>query len=303
MNKTGIINYLFMGKPDFLIADTLDSKKVGTLLFLITAFTHTAIAQPGKYATVNGLHMYYEIHGTGKPLVLIHGAASTIQTTFGRVLPSLAKTHKIIAVELQAHGHSDNRDGRQITFEQDADDVAALLQVLHIDHADVFGFSNGGTTALQFAIRHPELVSKLIIASSMYKRVGVAPEFWQGMDNASFKDMPDEYKAAFLAINPSQDALHTMFNQCAGRMQHFTDIPDESISALRGPALILSGDKDVPLPEHAVEMYRRIPHATLAIFPGGHGTYMGELTTLKAAHNPPVALPVIEDFLSKPISK
>jgi len=264
---------------------------------------NAAIAQTGKYATVNGLHMYYEIHGTGKPLVLIHGAASTIQTTFGRLIPSLAKTHKIIAVELQAHGHSDNRDGRQITFEQDADDVATLLQQLHIDNADIFGFSNGGTTALQIAIRHPELVNKLIIASSMYKRAGVAPEFWQGMNNANFKDMPDEYKQTFLAINPSQDALHIMFNQCANRMQHFTDIPDESISSIQAPALILIGDKDVPLPEHAVEMYRRMPHARLSIFPGGHGTFMGEIITSKATNNPPVALPVIEDYLNEPGKK
>jgi pimeloyl-ACP methyl ester carboxylesterase len=264
---------------------------------------NTTMAQTGKYATVNGLHMYYEIHGTGKPLVLIHGAASTIQTTFGRLIPALEKKYKIIAVELQAHGHSDNRDGRQITFEQDADDVAALLQQLHIDHADIFGFSNGGTTALQIAIRHPELANKLIIASSMYKRAGVAPAFWQGMKNASFKDMPDEYKQAFLAINPSQDALHIMFDQCAHRMQLFTDIPDESISTIQAPALIIIGDKDVPQPEHAVEMYRLMPHADLAIFPGGHGTYMGELTTLKTAHNPPVALPVIEDFLNGPNNK
>lgn len=272
-------------------------KQIVTLIYLSAAFMNAAPAQTGKYATVNGLHMYYEIQGTGNPLVLIHGGASTIQTTFGRLLPELSKTHKIIAVELQAHGHSDNRDGRQITFEQDADDVASLLQQLHVEHADIFGFSNGGTTALQIAIRHPDLVNKLIIASAMYKRAGVAPEFWQGMKNASFKDMPDAYKQAFLAINPSQDALHIMFNQCAHRMQLFTDIPDVSISAILKPTLILAGDKDVPLTEHAVEMYRRMPQASLAIFPGGHGTYMGELTTLKEAHSPPVALPVIEDFL------
>ncbi len=258
---------------------------------------NTATAQNGKYATVNGLHMYYEIHGTGKPLVLIHGAASTIQTTFGRILPALVKNHKVIGVELQAHGHSDNRDGRQITFEQDADDVAELLRQLGIDNADIFGFSNGGTTALQIAMRHPALVNKLILASSMYKRAGVASEFWQGMEHASFKDMPAPYNEAFLAINPNKDALHTMFTQCATRMQHFTDIPDAAISAIQHPALIIIGDQDVPLPEHAVEMYRRMPHAQLAILPGGHGTYIGELTTLKEAHNPPVALPVIEDFL------
>ena len=265
---------------------------------------HAATAQTGQYASINGLHMYYEIHGSGKPLVLIHGAASTIQTTFGRLLPALEKTHKIIAVELQAHGHSDNRDGRPITFEQDADDVAALLQQLHIDKADIFGFSNGGTTALQVAIRHPAVVSKLIIASAMYKRAGVAPEFWEGFNHPDFRDMPDDYKKEFLAINPSQAALHIMFDQCVQRMLHFTDIPDETIHAIQAPALILSGDKDVPLPEHAVEMYHRLPHASLAIFPGGHGAFMGELVTLKpGAHIPPVALPVIEDFLNEPDRK
>jgi pimeloyl-ACP methyl ester carboxylesterase len=256
--------------------------------------------QGGKYATVNGMRMYYEIHGAGNPLVLIHGAASTIQTTFGRVLPALAKTHQVIGVELQAHGHSDNRDGRQITFEQDADDVAALLRQLNVTNATVFGFSNGGTTALQMGIRHPELVGKLIIASSMYKRAGVAGEFWEGMKNANFRDMPQEYKDEFLSINPSEDALYTMFEQCARRMQQFTDIPDALISAIQVPTLIITGDKDVPLPEHAVEMYRRMPNASLAILPGGHGAYIGELATLKEAQDPPTGLGVIEEFLSEP---
>ncbi|WP_228450572.1 alpha/beta fold hydrolase [Chryseolinea soli] len=269
-----------------------------TLLTLTITLMNAAIAQNGKYANVNGLHMYYEIHGNGKPLVLIHGGASTIQSTFGRLIPALSRTHKVIAVELQAHGHSDNRDGRQITFEQDADDVIALLQQLKIDKADIFGFSNGGTTALQIAIRQPALVDKLIIASSMYKRAGVAPGFWEAMKTPKFSDMPDIYKKEFLSINPSEEALHIMFEQCAHRMQQFKDIPDETIEAIQKPVLIVAGDHDVPLPEHAVEMYRRMPHASLALFPGGHGTFMGELAMLKEAHNPPVALPVIEDFLN-----
>jgi pimeloyl-ACP methyl ester carboxylesterase len=242
--------------------------------------------------------MYYEIHGSGAPVVLIHGAASTIQTTFGNVLQFLAKHYKVIAVELQAHGHTDNRDGRQISFEQDADDVAALMRQLHIENASIFGFSNGGTTAIQMAIRHPEVVRKLVIASSMYKRSGVLSEFWKGMEQPEFSNMPDAYKRAFLAINPDVKAVHTMFNQCARRMQAFTDIPDAIIEAIEKPALIITGDQDVPTPEHAVEMYRRLPQARLCIFPGGHGTYIGELTTLASAHNPPVALPVIEDFLN-----
>src|SRR4051794_6819349 len=104
----------------------------------------------GDYGPVNGIDMYYEIHGEGKPLVLIHGGGSTIQTTFGRVLPLLSDDYKVIAVELQNHGHSGHRYVPE-SFEQDADDVAALLQHLQISHASFFGFSNGGNTAIQIA--------------------------------------------------------------------------------------------------------------------------------------------------------
>jgi pimeloyl-ACP methyl ester carboxylesterase len=248
-----------------------------------------------KKAFLNGLHMYYEVHGAGNPLVLIHGGGSTIQTSFGRVLPELTKSHRVIAVELQAHGHSDNRDGRPITFEQDADDVAALLRQLHIDKADIFGFSNGGTTALQMAIRHPAMVNKLIVASTMYKRAGAPDAFWEVFDHATIDQMPKVYQDAFLAINPSHAALQTMFEQSIRRMKNFTDIPDSVMASIQAPTLFLAGDKDVLSPEHAVEMYRRLPHASLAIFPGGHGDYIGELL----AGAEPVALPVIEDFLSQ----
>ncbi|TDX02012.1 alpha/beta fold hydrolase [Dinghuibacter silviterrae] len=251
-------------------------------------------AQTGSFATVNGLHMYYEIHGAGQPLVLIHGGGSTIQTSFGRILPALTKDHEVIAVELQAHGHSDNRDGRPTTFEQDADDVAALLQRLHIGKADIFGFSNGGTTAFQIAIRHPELVRRLVIASSMYKRGGSPPAFWAGFAHATLDQMPKVYQEAFLKIRPDSSALQTMFEQDRQRMEHFKDIPDSVIASIQAPALIMMGDKDVITPEHAVEMYRRLPHARLAIFPGGHGAYIGEVMSGDAAP----ALPVIEEFLN-----
>src|SRR5690349_14156777 len=125
----------------------------------------------GKYADVNGLKMYYEIHGTGFPLVLIHGGGSTLETTFGRILPELAKANQVIAVEMQAHGHTRDID-RPMTFEQDADDIAVLLKQLHIQKANIFGFSNGASTTLQVAIRHPQLVNKIIVASTMYNKAG-----------------------------------------------------------------------------------------------------------------------------------
>src|SRR6266850_8376781 len=127
-------------------------------------------------AAVNGLKMYYEMHGTARPLVLIHGGGSTIQTTFGRILRDLARRHRVIAVEMQAHGHTRDID-RPLSFEQDADDVAALLEQLHIDKADFMGFSNGGTTCLQIAIRHPGLVNRLVLASATCKREGMQAGF------------------------------------------------------------------------------------------------------------------------------
>jgi pimeloyl-ACP methyl ester carboxylesterase len=114
------------------------------------------------YSAVNGIKMYYEIRGQGEPLVLIHGGGSTIETTFGRVIGMLAKKHKVIAMDLQAHGRTSDRNGPE-SFEQDADDVAQLLKNLHIYKADFFGFSNGSTTAIQIAIRHPEIVNKLVL--------------------------------------------------------------------------------------------------------------------------------------------
>jgi pimeloyl-ACP methyl ester carboxylesterase len=161
------------------------------------------------YASVNGIKMYYEIHGTGTPLVLLHGGGSTIGSTFGKVLPMLAKDFKDIAVELQAHGRTNDRNSPE-SFEQDADDVAALLHNLNISKASFFGFSNGGNAALQIAFRHPEIVNKLILASTFYKREGLPQGFFDGMKQAKVKDMPQPLKTAFLQVNPDSNQLQTM---------------------------------------------------------------------------------------------
>ena len=249
------------------------------------------------FSEVNGLKMYYEIHGEGKPLVLIHGGGSTIETTFGRIIPMLAKHRQIIAVELQAHGHTDDRK-TPLSFAQDADDVAALLKNLEIPKADFLGFSNGGQTAIEIALRHAGLVNKLVIASAFYKRSGTFPNFWKGMDHASFSDMPQAYKDAYLKINNDTTALLNMFKRDVQRMQSFKDWSDEQMKSIKAPTLIMSGDKDVGTPEHAVEMYRLIPNAQLVILPGGHGTYLGEVSTLtKGKWTKEYVASLIEDFL------
>lgn len=254
------------------------------------------------YTSVNGLKMYYEIHGTGMPLVLIHGGGSTIQTTFGRVLHTFAKTHKVIAVEMQAHGHTADID-RPLSFQQDADDIAALLSELHIDKADIFGFSNGASTTLQFAIRHPELTNKIIVASTFYNKAGAPDWFWNMMAKPTFEGMPQPYKDEYLKINPDTNALHRMYERDVTRMQSFPDISEEQMKSIKAPAFIIIGDRDVTTPEHAAEMHRLIANSRLAIIPGGHGDYIGEMTTPQDSILIAATVSLINKFLSEQVTK
>jgi len=259
-----------------------------------------SLAFKSVYSEVNGLKMYYEIYGEGKPLVLIHGGGSTIQTTFGRVIPLLAKQRQLIAVELQAHGRTSDRDS-EVSFEQDADDVATLLKNLNILKADIFGFSNGGTTALQIAIRHPELVDRIIAASALCKRNGVPSQFWDFMEQARLENMPEQLKEGYKKVAPDTSGLQIMHDKDAKRMVDFKNISDEKIKSIKAPTLIIIGDKDVITPEHAIEMHRLIANSELAIIPGGHGEYIGEITTLKpkSKESDFIAVQMIESFLDK----
>jgi pimeloyl-ACP methyl ester carboxylesterase len=259
-----------------------------------------AQVQPaGHYATVNGLKLYYEIHGSGSPLVLLHGGGSTIETTYGRVLPEFAKAHQVIAIELQAHGHTPDID-RPLSFEQDADDVAALLKYLKITKANFMGFSNGGATCLQLAMRHPEVVNKLVLASTTYNRKGMQPGFFEGMQqHASLENMPSPLKDAYRKINPDPKGLQAMFNRDVARMIGFKDIPDAAIQAIQAPALVINGDAEVVRTEHALELSRLLPHAKLAILPGGHGDYIGEICAVdKHSKIPALVVAMINDFLN-----
>jgi pimeloyl-ACP methyl ester carboxylesterase len=218
------------------------------------------------------------------------------------VLPVLAKKHQVIAVEIQAHGHTADID-RPLSFAQDADDIAELLTQLNITKADIFGFSNGASTTLQLAIRHPESVNRIIVASTFYKREGAQPWFFDMMAQATFEGMPQPYKDAFFKINPDSTALYTMYKRDVTRMQSFPDISDTLMKTIKAPSLVIIGDKDVVRPEHAVEMYRLLPQSRLAILPGGHGDYIGELTTPKNSTLIAAALSMIDKFLSDPIEK
>jgi pimeloyl-ACP methyl ester carboxylesterase len=264
-----------------------------------TMTTSIAGAVKNGHLPIRGIRMYYEIHGGGGgvPLVLLHGGGSTIDVTYGRVLPLLARHRTVIAVEEQGHGRTTDRDA-PVRFDTSADDVAALLGQLQVERADVMGFSNGASVAMQVAIRHPALVRKLVFASSMTKRSGAAPQFWESMAQATFDDMPQPLKDAFLKVNPDPRKLRAMHDKDVERMQHFAEISDDDVRKVSVPTLILLGDRDVPTLEHAVELTHLLPHPQLIVLPGGHGEYLGELIVgNEASHAPRWTVGLIEDFL------
>ena len=251
------------------------------VILSVCIFITPGISQPAKsgYAPVNGLKMYYEVHGSGKPVVLLHGAFNTINLAFGQLIPALSAHRQVIAVELQGHGRTADIN-RPFSFESMADDVAALLKYLKIDSADFFGYSMGGGVAQQVAIRHPKLVRRLIITSSVFKYEG-----WSNETRAILPVLTPEMFAG-TPIKTDYDSLApdpSHFNAFVNKMKHFVtrpyDFGADKIKAIRSPTLIITADGDGVTPEHAVEMYRLrgggymvdfgpIPAAQLAILPG-----------------------------------
>nr|WP_269669538.1 alpha/beta hydrolase [Paenibacillus sp. GSMTC-2017] len=265
-----------------------------------------ALTKPGNYASVNGLNMYYEIHGTGQPLILLHGGLATIDMMFGQLLPALAKTRQVIAVELQAHGHTADID-RPLSYEQMADDTAALIKHLGLKNADVFGFSMGGGVALQTAIRHPDVVRKLVVASAPYKSDGWYPDVLAGMASMNAEAMVGSpMHEVYVKAAPKPEDWSTLI----AKMKQFqTKAYDwtKDISAIKAPTLILIGDSDKVRPDHALEMFQ--------LLGGGKADgSMGGLTNSQLSVLPDTShynilartdllLPIIPPFLDAPMPK
>jgi len=236
--------------------------------------------------------LYYEIHGdpdaTGAPLILLHGGGSTIETSFGKILPRFPKNRRIIAVEQQGHGHTADVD-RPFSFTQSADDTAALLRFLKIDQADVMGYSNGGHIALEIALRHPALVRKLIVESAMVSRDGSDPAFWEMFKTARLEEMPAELQDAYRRTSPHPEKLRSHFDKSVKRMLDFKGWTPDQLKAIQAPTLILAGDHDIVRPEHLVQMSRMIPNSQLAVLPG-----TDHMTIVARAD---LVVPVVEAFL------
>lgn len=196
------------------------------------------------YAPANGTKVYYEVYGDGKPIVLLHGAYYTIEMNWGELIPELAKTRKVIAIELQGHGHTPFSD-RKLSRATLASDVEKVMDYLKIDSADIAGYSFGGQVAYQFAIQSPKRLRKLVIISSVYKSEGWATEV-----TGVFKKMKPEFfansplQAAYDAVAPDKTKWNNFLEQMIALAGEPFNLGDDNIAKITAPVLIISGDND-----------------------------------------------------------
>jgi pimeloyl-ACP methyl ester carboxylesterase len=257
----------------------------------------------GRYAPVNGLKLYYEIQGTGQPLVLLHGGLGGT-SMFAELMPALAESRQVIAVDLQGHGHTADID-RPIRLEWLADDVAALLRHLEVDSADIFGYSMGGGVALQTAIRHPGVVRRLVIVSAPCTSEGWYPEMSANAallnaGSAAALEGTEMYEAYAVAA-PRPEDWPVLVRKMGELMRRTYDWSPE-VARIEVPTLIVVGDADFVRLDHAVEMYRLLgggqangqggmPASQLAILPG-----TDHYTTFARAD---LLLPILTEFLKQ----
>jgi pimeloyl-ACP methyl ester carboxylesterase len=248
------------------------------LVFAATLLAGVGTAANAEYAEVNGMKMYYEISGEGDPLIVLHGSAMNIPT-MGKIIPKLAETRKVYALELQGHGRTNDID-RPITYPDLADDVAAFMDSVGIKRADVFGYSMGAITGLQFTIRHPEKVDRLIFVSGIYDFEGWHPAFKEFIPLATVEMytgaplLGDEYRK----LSPTPDG----FVNLAEKLIQLNKQPlawEADVKAIKSPVLIITGDADGVSLEHSVSMFRLLgggvmgdmgkplPQSRLAILP------------------------------------
>jgi pimeloyl-ACP methyl ester carboxylesterase len=250
--------------------------------------------------------MYYEIHGSGGvPLVLLHGAFSTIETDFGKMLPALAKTRQVVGIEQQAHGHTADID-RPLSYEQMADDTAALLRHLGIGQADFFTYSFGGAVATEIGRRHPSLVRKLALTGGVaYRPEGLYPELLAMLDSFQPEFLfGTPWHEAYLRVAPRPEDFPTLVAKKIDLDRRWKGWSPEEMQAIEAPVLIVIGDSDIVRPEHAAELFRLLgggvvgdlaglPKSRLAILPGTtHATLVNRTDWLVS---------MVTEFLDAPL--
>lgn len=239
-------------------------------------------AQPPTtgYVEVNGLSMYYESHGSGGvPLVLLHGAFSSIHNSFGRIIPGLAANRQVVGFDYQGHGRTADID-RPMSHDAIVGDVVAALDELGIRQADILGYSTGGYIALRLAVSHPERVRKLVVMSTGYRLDGVRPGLMEGIGEMQPSMMyGSPWHEEYLALNPAPE-FDRLFRKKTEMDKGTRDFTDAEIKALTQPVLIIAGDSDLHTIEHLVQFFRLaggdvfgdtpngLPRSQLAILPG-----------------------------------
>jgi len=288
------------------------SKTAAVVLATTIGLTSGAAAQnkpTGQYADVNRLHLYYEIHGTGRPLVLLHGGLGAIEM-FGPNLTALAKNHRVIAVDLQGHGRTADID-RPLSVQFMADDIAALIKQLGIGPTDIMGYSLGGGVALQTAIRHPEVVSRLVVVSTPFRRDAFYPDILaqQGQVDANAVERMRQTPMyqMYVALAPRPEDFGRLLDKIGAAMKLDFDFSSQ-IAGIMAPTMVVAGDADIFPPSHAVELFGLLgggkrdggwdgsgrPKSRLAILPGlTHYTIFSD----------PTLVAVVLPFLDAPATR
>ena len=219
------------------------------------------------YVPLGALRMYYEILGAGRPLLLLHGGMSTIDTSFEHLRPGLAERRLTLALEQQAHGHTADID-RPLRYEQMAEDTAAALKALELSAVDVFGWSDGGIVALGLAARYPALVRKVAICGAGFGPDAEGPEFKKAM-RALTADNPhlQPFRKAYEAVAPSPERWPALLEKCQEMYFSFQGWPVTPLRALRAPLLVMLGDRDFLRLDQALELSRLVPAGSLAVLP------------------------------------
>jgi pimeloyl-ACP methyl ester carboxylesterase len=251
---------------------------------LVLAQARTPTATKSGYAPVNGLKLYYEIHGAGQPLILLHGGLGSTEM-FGDVLVQLAFARQVIAVDLQAHGRTADID-RPLSYEAMADDITALLKYLGIEKADLMGYSLGAGVALQTTFRHPELVRKLVVVSEAYKRDGWYPEVRAAMDQlgpaAAEMMKPSPLYKTYARIAPRPQDWTVLVTKISDLIQKNYDWSKE-VAAIKAPTMLVFGDADAVPPAHAAAFFELLGGGKKDAGWDGSGLIQSQLAILPGA--------------------
>lgn len=275
------------------------------LLLLLSLVTAAGSAQQLKpvtsgYAPANGIKVYYEVYGKGQPIILLHGAFYTISMNWAQLIPELSKTRKVIAIEMQGHGHSPYSD-RKLDIVTLASDVEKVMDYLKIDRADVAGYSMGGSVAYQFAVQSPKRLRKLVIISSTYKSAG-----WLPAVNGAFKDFKPEVfdnsplKTGYDAVAPDKTKWRKFLKQMFDFAHVQFNVGDANIAKITAPVLIISGDNDGLDKIELMKTYRLLGggvSADLSPMPKSHLAIVPAQSHVSLMMQTPIILGYLNNFL------